>query len=239
MHRPNTNPWLLSPNTCSSGRSGLVGPPLCGGSAPATPPLLQHASSTIRRVATKCLSHRARPPAPAPSQHSRASQPSPVGAPPVGALVPPPNRYRPPSPLKRNGTPCGCPVPRRPQTRQPTIPPVGAPLVGALVPPPNRYRPPSPLKRNGTPCGCPVPRRPQTRQPASPPQGQAQGLPFALLKTRRQSQPPLPSNVLAPLSPAPPSNAPTNHTIPPAILFPSQIWPEPRNSRANAPKSVI
>ena len=28
------------------GRSGLVGPPLCGGSAPATPPLLQHPSST-------------------------------------------------------------------------------------------------------------------------------------------------------------------------------------------------
>ncbi len=28
------------------GRSGLFGPPLCGGSAPATPPLLQHPSST-------------------------------------------------------------------------------------------------------------------------------------------------------------------------------------------------
>ena len=205
MHRPNTNPWPLSPNPCFSGRSGLVGPPLCGGSAPATPPLLQHASSTIRRVATKCLSHRARPPAPAPSQHSRASQPSPVGAPPVGALVPPPNRYRPPSPLKRNGTPCGCPVPRRPQTRQPTIPPVGAPLVGALVPPPNRYRPPSPLKRNGTPCGCPVPRRPQTRQPALPP-APSYRHPTGTAHPRR-------SNILAPLVDAQPcANAPTNQT---------------------------
>ena len=44
-------PAVLSPHSSSlsprfSGRSGLFGPPLCGGSAPATPPLLQHASST-------------------------------------------------------------------------------------------------------------------------------------------------------------------------------------------------
>ena len=37
---PFTNPWPPAPRPCSSGRSGLFGPPLCGGSAPATPPLL-------------------------------------------------------------------------------------------------------------------------------------------------------------------------------------------------------
>ncbi len=38
---PFTNPWPPTPRPCSSGRSGLFGPPLCGGSAPATPPLLK------------------------------------------------------------------------------------------------------------------------------------------------------------------------------------------------------
>ena len=39
---------LLTPllSLLAFGRSGLFGPPLCGGSAPATPPLLQHASPT-------------------------------------------------------------------------------------------------------------------------------------------------------------------------------------------------
>ena len=118
------------PSLLAFGRSGLVGPPLCGGSAPATPPLLQHASSTIRRVATKCLFHRARPPAPEPSQHSRASQPTPVGAPLVHASNP--DRAPPPTP-------------------------VGAPLVGALS---RQYAPPSPSPqhpRTGTPCVCPPP----------------------------------------------------------------------------------
>ena len=43
--------WCFSlltplPSLLAFGRSGLFGPPLCGGSAPATPPLLQHAWST-------------------------------------------------------------------------------------------------------------------------------------------------------------------------------------------------
>ena len=33
--------WPLTTDHCYCGRSGLFGPPLCGGSAPATPPLLK------------------------------------------------------------------------------------------------------------------------------------------------------------------------------------------------------
>ena len=47
---PFTNPWPPTPRPCSSGRSGLFGPPLCGGSAPATPPLLKPpAAASVRQ----------------------------------------------------------------------------------------------------------------------------------------------------------------------------------------------
>ena len=42
------------PSLLAFGRSGLFGPPLCGGSAPATPPLLQHASSTWCDIRNRC-----------------------------------------------------------------------------------------------------------------------------------------------------------------------------------------
>ena len=151
---------LLSPlsSLLAFGRSGLVGPPLCGGSAPATPPLLQHASSTIRRVATKCLFHRARPPS--------------------ARTVP---TFARESANTRRGTPRACPpTPTRAAITLPSTIPVGAPLVGALVhasnpdraPPPTpvgaplvgalsrQYAPPSPPTphpRTGTPCVCPPP----------------------------------------------------------------------------------
>ena len=35
---PLANPWPPAPRPCSSGRSGLVGPPLCGGGAPRNAP---------------------------------------------------------------------------------------------------------------------------------------------------------------------------------------------------------
>ena len=51
----------LTTDYCFSGRSGLFGPPLCGGSAPATPPLLQHASPTWCPYSNRCLPERGSP----------------------------------------------------------------------------------------------------------------------------------------------------------------------------------
>ena len=68
LRQPERRLRLLTTDFCSFGRSGLVGPPLCGGSAPATPPLLQHASPTgcrhwSRLPNRKCLA-RPRPASP-------------------------------------------------------------------------------------------------------------------------------------------------------------------------------
>ena len=60
-----TDHWPLITDYCSFGRSGLFGPPLCGGSAPATPPLLQpppHRVCGNMTLTTRC--DRASPPSP-------------------------------------------------------------------------------------------------------------------------------------------------------------------------------
>ena len=175
---------LLSPlhSLLSSGRSGLFGPPLCGGSAPATPPLLQHAWPPMRRDASIFLIDRV-----------------------------PPNRSRIIDPSRANRSPTANPItiqyPRQQsresgfsilqiliQTRSAPLnvgaplvgalvrattpfspsaphPHVGAPLVGALVRATTAFHPPPvaaplvgalvrattprpPSQRRGTPCGC-------------------------------------------------------------------------------------
>jgi len=129
----------LSYNSCPSfGRSGLFGPPLCGGSAPATPPLLPTrpgaaspacasptglAQPPIRRVPSMCLSHRAHPPAPEQSQRPRP-RPNPRRGTPCGCPRTRAQSQPRPRPNPRRGTPCGCPRTRaqpepRPQTAYP------------------------------------------------------------------------------------------------------------------------
>ena len=78
-------------------RSGLFGPPLCGGSAPATPPLLQP-----RVVASVWAIRNCRP---------VSARVSPT-VPPLSTSVPAPPVARPPRAAHAGrGTPCGCPLP--------------------------------------------------------------------------------------------------------------------------------
>ena len=85
---PFTDNWQLTTDYCSSGRSGLFGPPLCGGSAPATPPLLQHASPACWLHWGMCPIERVSP------DHSHQSHRIPVGAGFAPALPPSPRRLR-------------------------------------------------------------------------------------------------------------------------------------------------
>ena len=128
-----TNPWPPAPNPCSSGRSGLFGPPLCGGSAPATPPLLKPpAAASVRVIRPWRPAATELPPHPAsylvqrrePTQATqRPAAPNthraafPAWAPLVGARTPP-------------KSPVGAPLVG---AQTPQIP-EGAPLVGALRP---------------------------------------------------------------------------------------------------------
>ena len=97
-----TNPWPQAPNPCFSGRSGLVGPPLCGGSAPATPPLLNPPPQPVcgnMTLTTRCdrtSPHRAASPRPRPAgfnhNNRRSNHTNP--RPPCGCPLPPPNPVR-------------------------------------------------------------------------------------------------------------------------------------------------
>ncbi len=83
-HRSNLRPgkWLLSPEFL--GRSGLFGPPLCGGSAPATPPPTTCLVDLVSTLVTCAQSKGFR------QTPSRQSHQIPVGAGPVPAFASPP-----------------------------------------------------------------------------------------------------------------------------------------------------
>jgi len=67
LSKPITHHSVLSlaTNHCSYGRSGLFGPPLCGGSAPATPPLCPRRSEFVVIMKLSSRGRRASTPHPA------------------------------------------------------------------------------------------------------------------------------------------------------------------------------